>query len=867
MVTVPFAVSFYIRKNGMGYTMTEIPLDVFLTGRQWFWASSWMYYLGLGLSKLSVTLQFFRIFVTPKTLLVTKGTIAFVCSWTVIAVCVAAFECIPVEKYWNRRLPGKCINGRDTFLANAVMNIATDFIIIGIPVPSLMKLQVGLAKKLGLMFAFSLGMVVCAISIARIPMVMLAFKAGKPGNLSLMMWSAIELNVAIICACLPSIRPLFVSFLRFTGLDTYMKTITRTSGAKSNSKRAAVEYIEMEDGVEDRIKVQRSVEVKSEIFHGSESRSRQSDEDSIDRLVNMPDRTHRVTWLNGPLIGAVVAAGPTVTVKNGTLEGVHSPQYDQDFFLGIPFAQPPVGDLRFRQAQPINTTWDGVKSANTYSVECVGYGSDQFFYQTSEDCLYLNVIRPAEVDDYEPLPVAVWIHGGGFTQGGGVDQRYNMSFIIQNGVEIGKPFIGVSLNYRLSAWGFLMGEEVQDSGNTNIGLRDQRLALEWVQENIAAFGGDPSKVTIFGESAGAMSVGFHLVAYGGRDDRLFRGAIMQSGAPVYYTRLNDSSQFEPKYQSFLSATGCADLSCLRALPYADLNKAINQTQFINWGPAIDRDLIQGLTSTQLLAGKFIKVPVISGANSDEGTAFGPSGIDTEADFVNALTSLSIPPTLTPSILTAYPDTPSLGIPGSFPSGPLPPTFRFSLPQGAQYRRSAAYHGDHYFVANRRLVCQTWAAWGVAAYCYRFNAVPNGVPWARGATHFQEVAFVFRNELGVGYEEPVARKPFAGKPASYVELAAMMTGMWAAFVVDLDPNAWAEGAEGEGEGGEEEDRDGPPGAAWMLGPGGGQRWPKYDLFYPTDFVFDANVTSYVEMDTYRAAGIALINANAAKVLGR
>lgn len=93
------------------------------------------------------------------------------------------------------------------------------------------------------------------------------------------------------------------------------------------------------------------------------------------------------------------------------------------------------------------------------------------------------------MDDYEPLPVAVWIHGGGFTQGGGVDQRYNMSFIIQDGVEIGKPFIGVSLNYRLSAWGFLMGEEVQDSGNTNIGLRDQRLALEWVQENIAAFGG------------------------------------------------------------------------------------------------------------------------------------------------------------------------------------------------------------------------------------------------------------------------------------------------------------------------------------------------------------------------------------------
>lgn len=91
----------------------------------------------------------------------------------------------------------------------------------------------------------------------------------------------------------------------------------------------------------------------------------------------------------------------------------------------------------------------------------------------------------------------------------------------------GKPFIAVSFNYRLSAWGFLSSQEVVDSGNTNIGLRDQRLALQWVQENIAAFGGDPAKVTIWGESAGGMSVGYHLTAYGGRDDGLFRGAIMQ----------------------------------------------------------------------------------------------------------------------------------------------------------------------------------------------------------------------------------------------------------------------------------------------------------------------------------------------------
>jgi carboxylesterase type B len=102
--------------------------------------------------------------------------------------------------------------------------------------------------------------------------------------------------------------------------------------------------------------------------------------------------------------------------------------------------------------------------------------------------------------------------------------------MVQNAVKIGKPIVTVNVNYRLSAWGFLSGsEELKDTGALNLGLRDQRLALQWVQENIAAFGGDPLRVTIYGESAGAASVGYHLTAYKGRDDKLFRGAIMQSG--------------------------------------------------------------------------------------------------------------------------------------------------------------------------------------------------------------------------------------------------------------------------------------------------------------------------------------------------
>jgi carboxylesterase type B len=160
--------------------------------------------------------------------------------------------------------------------------------------------------------------------------------------------------------------------------------------------------------------------------------------------------------------------------------------------------------------------------------------ASQTGYNVSEDCLYLNVIRPSNSSKKHRggLPVAVWIYGGGFSQGSGVDTRYNLSFIVQESVNLGQPMLGITLNYRLSAWGFLQGDQVRGSGDTNIGLRDQRLALQWIQENIASFGGDPEQVTIWGQSAGAGSVGMHIMAYNGRDDKLFRSAIMESGSPV-----------------------------------------------------------------------------------------------------------------------------------------------------------------------------------------------------------------------------------------------------------------------------------------------------------------------------------------------
>lgn len=177
-------------------------------------------------------------------------------------------------------------------------------------------------------------------------------------------------------------------------------------------------------------------------------------------------------------------SSPTLLTRNGTYTGVYSPAYDQDFFLGVPFAQPPVGDLRWRVPQSLNQSFSGTRKATAYSSNCIGLGADSWGYPLSEDCLYLNVVRPHRPSGYEPnedlLPIAVWIHGGGFYMGGSADKRFNMSFIVENSQKAGTPFIAISLNYRLNGWGFLNSNEVRGEGATNLGLRDQRLALHWV---------------------------------------------------------------------------------------------------------------------------------------------------------------------------------------------------------------------------------------------------------------------------------------------------------------------------------------------------------------------------------------------------
>nr|POE47472.1 lipase 3 [Quercus suber] len=520
---------------------------------------------------------------------------------------------------------------------------------------------------------------------------------------------------------------------------------------------------------------------------------------------------------------------PTVNIRNGSITGVHSTTYNQDLFLGVPYAKPPVADLRFRNPQSIDAKFNGTLKATEYAPECVGYGGDQIGYPVSEDCLYFNVIRPSGYE-HQHLPVGIWIHGGGLTEGGTRDERYNLSFTVQNSVDIGKPIIAVSIAYRLREHRIVWWrpEESDDLGELDADLSASGFPL------------DVKKVTNFtqGESAGAASVGWHLTAYNGRDDGLFRAGIMESGNPVNYNSYRDPSVFQPGYDALVQAVGCDQaidgLGCLRTARFEQLNDFLNSSDSTAWAPIVDGDFIARYASIQLAEGAFVHVPVIDGANSEEGTAFGPKDINTDEEFLSYVsantTATTVLPRFASGALAAYPNTCSYFVPSS---DEVPCNVTWPAGYGAEYRRTAAYAGDAKMVANRRGTCETWAKHGLAAYCYRFNTIPAGLPWYVGVTHFQEVAFVFDNTAGLGYNAAHGTiNPFTDKPQSYYDLAELMSKSWASFIYDLDPNGYR----------------GRPSAT--------PAWPVYDLAAPQDFVWDTNSSTlaYPEPDTFRAEGI-------------
>jgi para-nitrobenzyl esterase len=296
-------------------------------------------------------------------------------------------------------------------------------------------------------------------------------------------------------------------------------------------------------------------------------------------------------------------------VHNGAVEA----------FLGIPYAAPPVGDKRWRAPQPAES-WKDVLEAKAFGAYCAAAKSTNGPRSEAEDCLFINVWRPADVSADARLPVYVFIHGGGFINGS--SNQADMTEIVEmTGV------IGVSFNYRLGALGFFSHPDVsKDSGD--FGLMDQQAALRWVHENIAAFGGDPTRVTIGGESAGAFSVCVHLTAPGSAG--LFAQAMMQSGSCISIAL----AKAQKNANEIADAVGCNGpkaADCLRAVPVGKLIDVPYPGGFAT--PTDGTSLLPVAPRAAVADGSFARVAMVIGANRDEGRTFMQSSIGwQEADY-------------------------------------------------------------------------------------------------------------------------------------------------------------------------------------------------------------------------------------------
>ena len=326
------------------------------------------------------------------------------------------------------------------------------------------------------------------------------------------------------------------------------------------------------------------------------------------------------TWL--PCSAMADAA---VRIDSGLLEGAAGGDPAIRAYLGIPFAAPPVGDLRWREPQPA-APWDGVLRADHYGprpMQAPIY-SDMIFRDKgpSEDCLYLNVWTPAKSAS-EKLPVMVWIYGGGLQAGASSEPRQDGKDLAKKGVLI------VSMNYRLGVFGFLAHPGLSKEsghGSGNYGLMDQIAALKWVQRNITAFGGDPGNVTIFGESAGSYSVSALMASPLARG--LFHKAIGESGAllgtPRYQSHTLPLSEAEAKGEEFAESLGAKTIAELRAIPADKVLKA-DRDHEEHFGAIIDGYALPKSGSEIYAAGEQAHVPLLAGWNADETRVYNAFG--------------------------------------------------------------------------------------------------------------------------------------------------------------------------------------------------------------------------------------------------
>jgi para-nitrobenzyl esterase len=341
-------------------------------------------------------------------------------------------------------------------------------------------------------------------------------------------------------------------------------------------------------------------------------------------------------------------SGPIVQTTAGSVEGIAKD--GMVYYLGIPYAEPPVGKLRWRPAQP-KQSWKGILDATHYQNHCIQFPLNKTVQVgamngASEDCLFLNIYaRRAGISHNNRLrPVMVWIHGGANIIG--ASDYTDPAPLLETG-----DVIVVSMNYRLGAFGFMAHPALAAEGHpfANYGIMDQQLALSWVRDNIARFGGDPHNVTIFGLSAGGLNVTTHLVSPASAG--LFHKAIIQSGA--YLLDTPSLSYSEGLGTSLASRVGCArqtaaaTAACLRALSVADILGHLNALQAEDQPPREDKFLRPGGAYPQMTvdgqilaepirvaieAGHIHRIPVLLGSTSDEEREFTCGALDSLRSF-------------------------------------------------------------------------------------------------------------------------------------------------------------------------------------------------------------------------------------------
>ncbi|OJJ96222.1 hypothetical protein ASPACDRAFT_54622 [Aspergillus aculeatus ATCC 16872] len=500
-------------------------------------------------------------------------------------------------------------------------------------------------------------------------------------------------------------------------------------------------------------------------------------------------QTLLASWLPSSLHDAILLNRPRIAISQGTVVGTtltETLNHPVDAFRGIPYALPPVGDRRFRRAVPVNAS-DEFIDASRYGPRCPGKQLLQIPGDSgsSEDCLTVNVFRPQGVQG--KLPVAVYVHGGAYNRG--TASMHNTASMVGWADE---PFVAVSFNYRIGALGFLPSTTTANEGILNLGLHDQLLLFQWVQDNIASFGGDPSQVTLIGLSAGAHSIAHHILNTD-LQHTYFHRAIIESGAATsravhpYNVALH-----EAQFHEFVTAAGCDPtlsdsdiLTCLRAAPSATITTASSivfdrYNPSVRWAfqPVIDGDLIKRRPIDAWRAGTWNKnIALLTGFNTNEGTYYVPTALATSAEFSAFFATLL--PALTAQDLRAidalYPD------PARDAASPYLETRNISV--GPQFKRVEAAYGHYAYACPVRQTARFVSAAQQQQQQQRQRTAPVFLyRWALnrtvlgGANHGDQMAYeTFDPEV----------RAFS---AAQEEMAGTFHAYITSFIVRGDPNA-------------------------------------------------------------------------------